>query len=135
MKELTVEATVESIPVITEFVDEQLEQFDCPMKAQAQIDIAIDELFSNIVHYAYNPGTGPATVRVEVVEEPLSVIITFIDQGVPYDPLAKADPDVTLSAEEREIGGLGIYIVKKNMNEITYEYKDGKNILKIRKEI
>lgn len=135
MKELTVEATVESIPVITEFVDEQLEQFDCPMKAQAQINIAIDELFSNIVHYAYNPGTGPATVRVEVVEEPLSVIITFIDQGVPYDPLAKADPDVTLSAEEREIGGLGIYIVKKNMNEITYEYKDGKNILKIRKEI
>lgn len=135
MKELTVEATLESIPVITEFVDEQLEQFDCPMKAQAQIDIAIDELFSNIVHYAYHPGTGPATVRVEVVEEPLSVVITFIDQGVPYDPLAKADPDVTLSAEERDIGGLGIYIVKKNMNEITYEYKDGKNILKIRKEI
>ncbi len=135
MKELTVEATVESIPVITEFVDEQLEQFNCPMKAQAQIDIAIDELFSNIVHYAYHPGTGPATVRVEVVEEPLSVVITFIDQGVPYDPLAKADPDVTLSAEERDVGGLGIYIVKKNMNEITYEYKDGKNILKIRKEI
>jgi len=135
MTELTVDAALENIPVITEFVDEQLEQFGCPMKAQAQIDIAIDELFSNIVHYAYNPGTGPATVRVEVVEEPLSVIITFIDQGVPYDPLAKADPDVTLSAEEREIGGLGIYIVKKNMNEITYEYKDGKNILKIRKEI
>lgn len=135
MKEVTVEATVESIPVITEFVDEQLEQYDCPVKAQAQIDIAIDELFSNIVHYAYHPGTGPVTVRVEVVEEPLSVVITFIDQGVPYDPLAKSDPDVTLSAEEREIGGLGIYIVKKNMNEITYEYKDGRNILKIRKEL
>jgi len=74
-------------------------------------------------------------VRVEVIEEPLSVVITFIDQGVPYDPLAKADPDVTLSVEEREIGGLGIYIVKKNMNEITYEYKDGRNILKIRKEL
>lgn len=135
MKELTVDATIESIPVITEFVDEQLEQFGCPMKAQAQIDIAIDELFSNIVHYAYHPGTGPATVRVEVVEDPLSVVITFIDQGVPYDPLAQADPDVTLSAEDRKIGGLGIYIVKKNMNEITYEYKDGRNILRIRKEI
>lgn len=133
MKELTVEATVESIPVITEFVDEQLAQYDCPMKAQ--IDIAIDELFSNIVHYAYHPGTGPATVRVEVLQEPLAVVITFIDQGVPYDPLAKEDPDVTLSAQDRQIGGLGIYIVKKNMNEITYEYKDGKNILKIRKEI
>ncbi len=135
MKELTVDATVESIPVITEFVDEQLAKYNCPVKAQAQIDIAIDELFSNIVHYAYHPGTGPATVRVEVVEKPLSVVITFIDQGVPYDPLAKADPDVTLSAEERAIGGLGIYIVKKNMNEITYEYKDGRNILKIRKEL
>lgn len=135
MKELTVDATVESIPVITDFVDEQLAEYDCPMKAQAQIDIAIDELFSNIVHYAYHPGIGPATVRVEVVEKPLSVVITFIDQGVPYDPLAKEDPDVTLSAQDREIGGLGIYIVKKNMNEITYEYKDGRNILKIRKEL
>ncbi|MCH5252912.1 MAG: ATP-binding protein [Lachnospiraceae bacterium] len=135
MKEITVEATLESIPVITDFVDEQLEQFGCPMKAQAQIDIAIDELFSNIVHYAYHPGTGPATVCVEVMETPLSVIITFIDEGVPYDPLSKADPDVTLSAEEREIGGLGIYLVKKNMTEITYEYKDGHNILKIRKDI
>lgn len=135
MKELTVDAVVDSIPVITEFVDGQLEQFGCPMKAQAQIDIAIDELFSNIVHYAYHPEVGPATVRVEVVEEPLSVVITFIDQGVPYDPLSKADPDVTLPVEEREIGGLGIYIVKKNMNEITYEYKDGQNILKIRKEL
>lgn len=133
MKELTVDAVLESIPVITDFVDGQLEQYGCPMKAQVQIDIAIDELFSNIVHYAYHPGVGPATVRVEVVEDPLSVVITFIDQGVPYDPLSKADPDVTLSAEEREIGGLGIYIVKKNMNEITYEYKDGRNILKIRK--
>ncbi len=135
MKELTVDAVLGSIPVVTEFVNEQLEQFGCPMKAQVQIDIAIDELFSNIVHYAYHPEVGPATVRVEVVDEPLSVIITFIDQGVPYDPLSKEDPDVTLSAEEREIGGLGIYIVKKNMNEITYEYKDGRNILKIRKEL
>ncbi len=135
MKELTVDATLENIPVVTEFVDELLSQYKCPMKAQAQIDIAIDELFSNIVHYAYHPDVGPATVRVEVLEEPLSVVITFIDQGVPYDPLSKADPDVTLSADDREVGGLGIYIVKKNMNEITYEYKDGKNILRIRKDL
>lgn len=135
MKELTVDATVESISVITEFVDEQLEQLNCPMKALMQINIAIDELFSNIVHYAYHPEVGPATVRVEVLKTPLSVVITFIDQGVPYDPLAKADPDISLSADEREIGGLGIYIVKKNMNEISYEYKDGRNILKIRKEL
>lgn len=135
MKELTINATVENIPEVTAFVDEQLEALDCPMKAQMQIDIAIDELFSNIAHYAYNPDVGPATVRVEVTENPLAVLITFIDNGMPYDPLSTEDPDITLSAEERSIGGLGIYMVKKSMDEITYEYKDGQNILKIKKHI
>lgn len=135
MKELTIDASVENIETVTAFVDEQLEMLDCPIKAQMQIDIAIDELFGNIAHYAYHPEVGPATVRVEVVEEPLAVVITFIDHGVPYDPLKKEDPDVTLSAEEREIGGLGIYMVKKTMDDISYEYKDGQNILKIRKSI
>ena len=133
MKELTIAATVKNIGTVTDFVNEHLESYDCPMKAQMQIDIAIDELFGNIAHYAYNPETGDATVRVEVVEDPLSVIITFIDNGMPYDPLAQSDPDITLSAEEREIGGLGIYMVKKTMDDITYEYKDGQNILKIKK--
>ena len=135
MKELTVEAKTTNIEAVTDFVNEQLEALDCPMKAQMQIDIAIDELFGNIAHYAYNPEIGKATVRVEVIEDPLAVTITFIDNGVPYDPLAKADPDTTLSAEEREIGGLGIYMVKKSMDEIVYEYKDGHNILKIKKNL
>lgn len=135
MKELTIDAVIENVAVVTAFVDEQLEQLDCPIKAQMQVDIAIDELFGNIAHYAYQPETGPATVRVEVIEEPLAVVITFIDNGIPYDPLAQADPDITLSAEEREIGGLGIYMVKKSMDDITYEYKDGQNILKIKKNI
>lgn len=135
MKELNITATIENIETVTAFVNEQLEAYDCPMKAQMQIDIAIDELFGNIAHYAYNPEVGNATVRVEVVEDPLAVIITFIDNGIPYDPLAKEDPNIKLSAEERQIGGLGIYMVKKTMDEITYEYKDGQNILKIKKEI
>jgi len=135
VKELTVEAKTTNIEAVTDFVNEQLEALDCPMKAQMQIDIAIDELFGNIAHYAYNPEIGKATVRVEVIEDPLAVTITFIDNGVPYDPLAKADPDTTLSAEEREIGGLGIYMVKKSMDDITYEYKDGQNILAIKKNL
>ena len=135
MKELTIAATVENIETVTDFVNEQLEALDCPMRAQMQIDIAIDELFGNIAHYAYSPGIGQATVQVDVVEEPLSVVITFIDNGVPYDPLAKADPDTTLSAEERDIGGLGIYMVKKSMDDIAYEYKDGQNILTIKKSL
>lgn len=135
MKELTIPATVENIEKVTEFVNGQLEEINCPIKAKMQIDIAIDELFGNIAHYAYKPETGPATVRVEVTEAPISVIVTFIDHGIPYDPLKKYDPDVTLSAEERAIGGLGIFMVKKTMDEITYEYKDGQNILSIRKDL
>ena len=135
MKELNIAATVENIGVVTDFVNEQLEALDCPMKAQMQIDIAIDELFGNIAQYSYNPEVGEAIVRIEVVEEPLSVIITFIDGGVPYDPLKAADPDTTLSAEDRALGGLGIFMVKKSMDEITYRYENGSNILSIRKNL
>lgn len=135
MKELIVDASIENIEVVTAFVDEQLEALACPMKVQVQIDVAIDELFGNIARYAYNSEVGRATVRVEVQEEPLSVVITFIDNGIPFDPLAKKDPDITLSAEERDIGGLGIYMVKQSMDDVTYEYKDGQNILSIKKHI
>ncbi len=135
MKELKVEATVENIEVVTDFVNEQLEELDCSMKIQMQIDIAIDELFSNIAYYAYAPEVGPATVRVEVLNDPLSVVITFIDNGIPYDPLKKEDPDVTLSVEDRDIGGLGIFMVKKSMDDVSYEYKGGQNILRIKKNI
>lgn len=133
MKEITLDATVDNIEKVTEFVNEQLEECGCPMKIQMQIDIAIDELFGNIAHYAYHPEVGSATVRVEVLKEQPAVVITFLDNGVPYDPLKKEDPDVTLSAQERTTGGLGIFLVKKSMDDILYEYKDGQNILKIRK--
>ena len=135
MKELTVDAAIENIPAVTAFVEEQLEQYNCPTKAQMQIDIAIDELFSNIAQYAYTPKTGKATVRVEVTENPMAVVISFIDNGIPYDPLAKADPNVSLPADERQIGGLGIFMVKKSMDEINYEYKNGQNVLTIKKHI
>ena len=135
MKEMTIAAAIENIPAVTAFVDEQLEAMDCPVKAQMQIDIAIDELFSNIARYAYHPEVGEATVRVEDSPEPLAVIVTFIDQGVPYDPLAAAEPDTSLPAEERTLGGLGIYMVKKTMDEITYRYENGRNILAIRKNL
>ena len=135
MKELTIAATVENIGTVTAFVEAQLEALECPLKARMQISIAIDELFGNIAHYAYSPEVGEATVQVEVTEEPLSVVITFIDGGVPYDPLAAADPDTSLPAEERAPGGLGIFMVQKSMDEIIYRYEGGKNILSVRKKI
>ena len=135
MKELTLAASLENIPVVTAFIDEQLEALDYSMKVQMQIDIAIDELFGNIAHYAYPGGTGDATVRFVFDETTHTVSITFIDSGIPFDPLQKVDPDVTVSAEEREVGGLGIFMVKKTMDRINYQYENGCNILTIQKQL
>lgn len=135
MQELSLEAAVANISTVTDFVNAILEELDCPMKAQLQIDVAIDELFSNIAQYAYAPGTGPATVRVETEEDPRAVILTFIDRGTPFDPLAAEDPDITAPAEERSIGGLGVFLVKKTMDDVRYERRDGQNILRITKRM
>lgn len=135
MKELDIVAKTENLDVVTDFVNEQLEAAGCPMKILMQIDLAVEEIFVNIANYAYSPEEGPATVRVQTDNEKSTVDITFIDHGVPYDPLAKQDPDVTLSAEQRAIGGLGIFMVKKSMDDVTYEYRDGHNILTIKKGI
>lgn len=134
MKELTVEAKIENIGRVTEFVKEELLKCGCSKKSLRQINIAIDELFGNIARYAYPKKLGTATVKIEV-ERFVSAIITFVDKGIPYNPLEQADPDVTLGAEEREIGGLGIFIVKNSMDDVKYEYKDGQNILTIKKII
>ena len=135
MKELTLDATIANIDAVTDFVNAELDAADCPIKTRTQIDVAIDELFSNIANYAYTPGSGSATVRVEFEKDPLCVAITFLDQGKPYDPLQKEDPDVTLAVEDRPIGGLGVFIVKKTMDDISYERRDGQNILTIKKNI
>ena len=133
--ELDIEATKENLPKVMEFVERMLEAVDCPPKAGMQIDIAVEEIFTNIVNYAYAPGKGNAIVRVDVTDHPVTVSITFIDNGKPYDPLAKEDPDITLSAEERQIGGLGIFMTKQVMDDVIYEYKDGRNILTLKKNL
>ena len=133
MKELQVQATLENYEQVSAFVEAELEQLDCPLPVQLQVGMAVEELYGNIANYAYNPEVGPATIQVEVTENPLCVIITVLDQGKPYDPLKHEDPDITLSLDEREVGGLGIFMVKKTMDDVKYEYVDGKNILTIRK--
>lgn len=133
--ELDIEATEDNLNAVMAFVDENLESVGCSMKSQMQIDIAVEEVFVNICKYAYHPEKGRAVVRVGVSDEPVQVKITFIDHGHPYDPLAKDDPDVTLSAEDRPIGGLGIFMVKQTMDAVEYEYKDGTNILTLVKNL
>lgn len=135
MKELVLEAKLENLNKVLAFIDEQLEELNCSMKSQMQIDIAVEELFVNIAHYAYAPNVGKATIRTEFDDNPPCIHITFIDQGVYYNPLAKADPDVTLSAEERQVGGLGIFMVKKSMDNMQYRYENNSNILTISKNL
>ena len=135
MRTLEVSAVDSNLNTVMTFVDEALEELGCSFKAQMQIDVAVEELFINIAHYAYAPDTGDAVIATDFNEETGIFSILFTDSGVPYDPLAKPDPDVTASVDERQIGGLGIFMVKKSMDDMVYEYKDGQNILRISKKI
>lgn len=133
MEKLTIDAKVENLPKVTEFILESLEDKECKPKTIMQMELVIEEIFVNVASYAYNPGIGQCTICKNLGENPPSITLTFIDSGVPYNPLEKEDPDTTLGVNEREIGGLGIFLVKKNVDEISYEYKDGKNILRLKK--
>ncbi|MDD3886546.1 MAG: ATP-binding protein [Victivallaceae bacterium] len=135
MKEITVDAEIGSLDRVLDFIRQELKTAGCDARAEIQITIAAEEIFTNIAHYAYNPKLGLATVRCAVSDQPLEVTLQFLDNGVPYNPLEAADPDITVSAEQREIGGLGIFMVKKSMDSIDYAYHDGKNILTIRKNL
>ena len=135
MKSITVEAKIENVDKVTEFVNEVLEEKECPLKVKMQLDVAIDEIFGNIAYYAYGKGSGNATIQIEMEDNPPKITLTFIDQGIPYNPLENKDPDITLDIEDREIGGLGIFLVKKTMDELSYEYADGQNILTMKKEL
>ena len=135
MKEITLDAELGNLDEVLAFVDSCLEELECPMKAQMQIDVAVEEIFVNIASYAYEQQPGSATIRMEVGQDPKSVAITFLDRGIPYNPVEKEDPDVSLPIEKRRIGGLGIYMVKKSMDEMLYERRDGYNILTIIKKI
>jgi len=133
-KKIRVAATKENLETVTAFLDEILDEKDCPLKIRLQIDLALEEMYINIANYAYTPKTGEMELRVEFDEAERELTLVLIDSGIPYDPLAKKDPDVTLSAEKRKIGGLGIYLVKKTMDSMTYERRDGRNIVTMKKK-
>ncbi|MBR4455397.1 MAG: ATP-binding protein [Solobacterium sp.] len=134
MKEKVLEAKIDNLAAAVDFVSDELEDVNCPPAVQMQIELAVDEIFTNVSMYAYAPGTGKVTIGVDI-DDGKTVRIIFVDQGIPYNPLKKDDPDVTLSAAERQIGGLGIYLVKKSMDKMEYRYDDSKNILILTKTI
>ena len=132
---ICLDATKEKLPQAIEFVDAHLEELGCSPKTQMEMELSIEEIFINIANYAYAPGTGEATIRVETAEDPKSISVSFLDQGMQYNPLLREEPDVNLTAEERSVGGLGIFLVKRYVNDLQYEYRDGSNILTLKKVI
>jgi len=129
---LIIPAELERLPEVLSFLDENLEKHDCSPKIQMQLDIAVEEIYVNIANYAYKGKSGDAQIRMSFDRDDSGrsfVCISFSDRGIFFDPLAHTDPDITLPAEERQIGGLGILMVKQYMDDMFYEYKDGCNIL------
>ena len=134
MTEKTFPACGDALPDAIAFVEETLDRLDCPMKTVMQITVCVEEIFVNIAHYAYAGYGVTGKMKLGLRPEPDGgVTLRFSDRGMPFDPLSKADPDISLSAEDREIGGLGIYMVKKTMDAASYKYENGQNILTIRK--
>jgi anti-sigma regulatory factor (Ser/Thr protein kinase) len=135
MKVLTIEAKINNLSRVLAFIDVELLRAGCRPKPKMQLDIATEELFINIARYAYVPDTGDVTISIAICDDPAVAEITFADSGIPFNPFAKPDPDITLKAEDRSIGGLGVFMVKKAMDEVDYEYRDGLNLTTIRKKI
>lgn len=134
MREIITKADVSNIQAITALVNEELESRDCPIKTNMLIDIAVDEICSNIAFYAYPDDIGDIRVSIDFVEAPRGAVLIFEDEGIPFNPLEKEEPDVSLDIDERGIGGLGIFMVKKSMDDVTYRREGNKNILTIEKQ-
>lgn len=136
MKEKTMEvnAVTEELDTVSQFVERELEKYGCPVKFQTQIAVAVEEIFVNIVHYAYDEGTvGKVKLTINIYEKKKEVVLRFQDKGIPFNPLAKANPDITAGIEEREIGGLGIFMVKKICDDVSYKREDGQNMFTVMK--
>lgn len=131
--EKTFKAKENQLSEVLAFVEQELEEKTCPMKTTMQISVCVEEIFVNVAKYAYTQEDADVTIGMKFDSDELTM--RFADHGIPFDPLAKKDPDISLPAEKREIGGLGIYIVKKTMDDVKYEYKNGMNILTMKKKI
>lgn len=134
-EELVVEAVVENLDIVNDFVHHSILQYQCSKRTVMQLDLIVEEIFVNIASYAYSPNSGSVKIFLEIEPDPIAVTLTFIDTGVPYNPLINSDPDINLSVEDRQIGGLGIFLTKKLVNDISYRYEEGQNVLQFTKSL
>ena len=132
VKELIVEANIKSLDKVMDFVNEELEQNTCSSELLGNIVLAVEEVFANIANYAYQPSSGSVALSIEAGEE---AVIRFEDTGKPYNPLDHPTPDIRKPLMEREIGGLGIFLVKTIMDKVDYMRIDNKNVLVMTKKL
>lgn len=130
----TFDADDKNLPDVIEYIKSPLKE-ELSLALQNKIELAVEEIFVNIAHYAYEGKNGQVTVTTKIQENPKRLCIEFIDGGIQFNPLEKPDPDISLKAEDREIGGLGIFLTKKFMDKIEYRYENGNNILTIEKNL
>ncbi|MGN0093066.1 MAG: ATP-binding protein [Methanobrevibacter sp.] len=133
MEEIIIKADKSNLESILSKIEKSLSNYEISIKSKLQLEIAIEEIFVNISNYAYGDGIGDVRIEYFIDENPLSINIRFIDEGFEFNPLEVSSPDTSLSAEDRDIGGLGLVLVRKNIDSISYEYKDNQNILTIKK--
>ena len=134
-EELIIEAVVDNLNAVNLFVHKSIEQFEISKRTLMQLDLVVEEIFVNIANYAYAPNTGLVKILLNMETEPLSISLTFIDSGIPYNPLEQSDPDISLSIDDRQIGGLGIFLTKNFVDDISYQFVNGQNVLRITKSM
>ena len=135
MRELAIEAVAENLQTVMDFTTDTLSDKNCSPKTLYQLELVLEEIFINIVSYAYEGDDRPVVLSVHLEEDPAAIVVTFRDKGAPYNPLERSDPDLSAKLEKREIGGLGIFLVKKNVDEIWYEHINDENVLGFRKKL
>ena len=134
-EELVIEAVVDNLDAVNLFVHKFIEQFEISKSTLMQLDLVVEEIFVNIASYAYSPNTGLVKILLNIETAPLAISLTFIDSGIPYNPLEKSDPDINLSVDDRQIGGLGIFLTKNFVDDISYQFLDGQNVLQLTKSL
>uniref|UniRef100_UPI004055AEED ATP-binding protein n=1 Tax=Agathobacter sp. TaxID=2021311 RepID=UPI004055AEED len=135
MQDLRLQASTDTLYTVLDSIEAHLDKNGCPEDIKTEVLIAVEEIYVNIANYAYNGNAGEAVVQMEVRQNPKLCRVVLKDRGIPYNPLGQEEPDISLSAEEREVGGLGIFMVKQFMDKVEYRYENGYNILMLEKNL
>jgi len=131
---MSVAADADGVGKVNAAFTDFAQKYDLPAGVRRSFNVALDELLANVLSHGM-PGAGAGSLTFEVEPDKERLTVTLIDDGPPFDPFSEAAPDITLSVEDRAIGGLGIHLVRKLMDEVSYERRDGRNVVVLKKDL